>query len=133
MANGNIKIIGLKGLQRKLNKVSKAVPKEASRAINLSLRTVERQVKHNLSNRILRVISGKLHDTWPVVESSARKLSGRIGSNVVYARIHEYGGRAGRGLKVRIPARKYFTKSIKQCEKKINGFFNKAISRIVKA
>ncbi|WP_448377770.1 phage virion morphogenesis protein, partial [Fervidobacterium sp.] len=30
-----------------------------------------------------------------------------IGTNVVYARIHQYGGYAGRGRKVRIPARPY--------------------------
>jgi len=30
-----------------------------------------------------------------------------VGTNVVYARIHQYGGYAGRGRKVRIPARPY--------------------------
>ena len=30
-----------------------------------------------------------------------------VGTNVVYARIHQFGGQAGRGKKVRIPARPY--------------------------
>ncbi len=30
-----------------------------------------------------------------------------VGTNLVYARIHQYGGYAGRGRKVRIPARPY--------------------------
>ncbi len=30
-----------------------------------------------------------------------------VGTNVVYARIHQYGGFAGRGRKVKIPARPY--------------------------
>ena len=44
-----------------------------------------------------------------VVRPSTRKtnLSLRMGSNLVYARIHQLGGKAGRGRKVAIPARPY--------------------------
>jgi phage virion morphogenesis protein len=30
-----------------------------------------------------------------------------VGTNLVYAAIHQFGGRAGRGMKVRIPARPF--------------------------
>jgi phage virion morphogenesis protein len=43
--------------------------------------------------------------------ASLSRRSGRnfaqVGSNVIYARIHQYGGMAGRGKRVRIPARPY--------------------------
>ena len=38
---------------------------------------------------------------------AADNTSVRVGTNVKYARIHQLGGNAGRGQKVRIPARPY--------------------------
>lgn len=41
------------------------------------------------------------------IKSKAAKDRVEIGTNVVYAAIHQFGGPAGRGLKVRIPARPF--------------------------
>lgn len=52
--------------------------------------------------------SGRLMSS--VTDDSKYVISGntlRIGSNLVYARIQQLGGMAGRGLKTRIPARPY--------------------------
>ena len=37
----------------------------------------------------------------------ASRTGVRVGTNVVYGRIHQLGGKAGRGKKVKIPARPY--------------------------
>lgn len=41
------------------------------------------------------------------VTTTSGKREAVIGSNVVYAAIHQFGGRAGRGLRTQIPARPY--------------------------
>lgn len=133
MVKGNIKIVGLKNVQAKLDRVAKACPKEASKAINQSLMAVHGEVKDNLSNKILNVDTGTLRRSFLIANSSARKLMGKVGTKIVYAAIHEFGGKAGRGLSVRLRARYYFKKSIKQSIKKINGYFDKAVRKIVKA
>lgn len=133
MVNGGIKITGLKDVQRKLERVAKACPKEASRAINDSLMVAHKRVSYNLTNRILNVDTGTLRDRFQIKASTAQKLIGILGAKLDYAAIHEFGGSAGRGRSVKLRARYYFSKSINQSMKKINRFFDKAINRIVKA
>lgn len=41
------------------------------------------------------------------ISFSAAPLEAHVGSNVVYARIHQLGGQAGRGRKITLPARPY--------------------------
>ena len=146
----SVKITGLKDVQRKLSRVEKACPKEASRAINTSLMVAHGKVKDNLTNKILKVDSGTLRDRFHIKASNIKKLIGILGINLIYALIHDVGGiiKAKRAKflvfktrdgnwhsvkQVRIPARKYFSKSINQSMRKINAIFDKAISRIVKA
>jgi phage virion morphogenesis protein len=67
------------------------------------------------AKRTGRARTGKvLIDTARLKNSITASLAGtgpssvlRIGSNVIYARIHQLGGRAGRGHKSLIPARPY--------------------------
>jgi len=59
-----------------------------------------------------RAISGRkpLIDTGRLMKSityRAGKDEVRIGTNVIYAAIHQFGGKAGRGRKVKIPARPF--------------------------
>jgi phage gpG-like protein len=144
MASGmTIKVVGMKDVQRKLNRVKKAVPKEAVRAINKSLLLAEKEVKINLSGKILNVGTGghnyrggRLRRSFGVARENLAKINrlwGQIGSNVDYARIHEYGGKAGRNLSVNLKARKYFSKAIKKSMPNIHKLFDKAITRMVKA
>lgn len=46
------------------------------------------------------------------VSVSASQVSAEVGSNVVYARIHEYGGLTGRRHLVNMPARPYLRPSV---------------------
>lgn len=50
------------------------------------------------------VDTGRLRNS---ISFSASAFDVHVGSNVVYARIHQLGGQAGRGRKVTIPARPY--------------------------
>ena len=46
------------------------------------------------------------------VESSGGKVTGYVGTNVEYAAIHEFGGRAGRNKSLRIKKKGYFKRAI---------------------
>lgn len=66
----------------------------------------------NLSKRAQRIISSAniLQDTARLlrsITSKARPEGAAVGTNLVYGAIHQLGGQAGRGKKVKIPARPY--------------------------
>jgi HK97 gp10 family phage protein len=48
------------------------------------------------------------------IVSEQTKTSVTTGTNVVYAAIHEFGGMAGRGRKVKIPARPYLRPGLEE-------------------
>jgi phage virion morphogenesis protein len=62
-------------------------------------------VKAGESGKKILVSSGRLMKSINVQQVSAREVV--VGTNVVYAAIHHFGGQAGRGRKVTIPARPY--------------------------
>jgi len=69
-------------------------------------------LRGGLTKGFERYAAGKktLIDTGRLKNSiTARAYSGRavVGTNVIYAAIHQFGGMAGRGRKVRIPARPF--------------------------
>ena len=134
MANGSIKIIGLKKLQTKMSKVAKVVPHRAAQAINDSIIFVEKEMKNNLTNKLINVgKTGLLRKNWVKIRASTGKLIGILGTNTVYARIHEFGGRAGRNRSVKLRARKYLQTAIKDSQRKINKILDNAMKRIVRA
>ncbi len=47
-----------------------------------------------------------------------------VGTNLVYAAIHQFGGKAGRGLSVNMPARPYLQLTDKEISKIIKAGFN---------
>ncbi len=61
-------------------------------------------VEERFKNRHILIKRGRLMKS---VNYQASKSGVRVGSNVVYAAIHQFGGQAGRGRKVSIPARPY--------------------------
>lgn len=72
-----------------------------------SMLVAEREAKLNLSGRILNRRTGRLRNSITSdVRIAGDKVIGRIGSNVVYARIHELGGeivpRRAKALKFQI-------------------------------
>ncbi len=69
--------------------------------IKLSPATIAK--KRRGEGRIL-VDSGRLKNSIKVQASSDKVI---VGTNVIYAAIHHFGGQAGRGRKVKIPARPF--------------------------
>ncbi len=71
-----------------------------------------RTKRGNLSRRAQRVMESAaiLKDTSRLmrsITSKARPEGAAVGTNLVYAAIHQLGGKAGRGKRVEIPARPY--------------------------
>lgn len=79
-------------------------------------------------------------DTDCEVELDGNKYTIKIGSNVVYAAIHNFGGDIpnafGRGKPVTIPKRPYFDTAVERFEneqtKKMKEFFEKRFSKAVR-
>jgi len=71
----------------------------------LSPLTIKRRKKMGYENKPILQNSGTLSR----LEPHFGRDSAIVGTNVEYARIHQFGGPAGRGKKVNIPARPYLT------------------------
>jgi len=58
---------------------------------------------------VLGVVTGRLRSsiTSLPVKKTANAYIATVGTKVVYGRIHEYGGKAGRGYAAKIPARPF--------------------------
>ena len=79
---------------------------------------IEGQIKRNLSgpshtknpdngNPFPGVVHGRLRASFNTQSAQSGYIETRVGTNLDYAPIHEFGGMAGRGHKVRIPERPY--------------------------
>ena len=71
------------------------------------------EIKRNLSGRILQRRTGALHGSWDWAISAANagwRLA--IGSDVVYARIHELGGWTGKGHRTKIKKSRYVSRAV---------------------
>lgn len=62
------------------------------------------------------------------VERGAGQVTGYVGSNKDYARIHEFGGRAGRNHSVFIQPKYYFTRAIQENQEKTKSKFQKLLA-----
>lgn len=78
---------------------------------------------------ILTTRSGRLRNSigWRI-DRIGQDIVGRVGSNVVYAAIHEYGGNAGRNHSAHIPPRPYLKPALEAEAKNIK----KDLSRTVR-
>ena len=73
-------------------------------------------------------ISFTLRDSIkPRSEIKGDRLTGVIGSDVIYARIHELGGKAGRGRLVTIPRREYLKPAIQDNLRKITDMLTNSV------
>lgn len=59
-------------------------------------------------------------------------LACRVGTNVKYARIHEFGGMAGRGHKTRIPARPYLAPAFHKVHKRVFEIFRTKVMKAIR-
>lgn len=90
-----------------------------------------KEIKLNLRGRILNMRSGRLHDSWAwllsAINSGWRLV---VGSDVVYARIHEFGGWTGRGHATRIKASRYVSRSLIKKQKRIRSVMDNYMTKL---
>ena len=72
---------------------------------SLAADTIKAKKKAGKGDKGILVFSERLHDSIGFQVTSDDTVS--IGSSMLYAMIHQRGGKAGKGLKVTIPARPY--------------------------
>lgn len=71
----------------------------------------------------LQIRSGRLFKAQPFNRRSGADAELGLRSPMVYAAIHEFGGMAGRGRKVHIPARPVFTPALTATAQRLIAFF----------
>lgn len=88
---------------------------------------IDKEIIKNLSGRVLNVRTGRLRSSWWNPGAVTQRVTGgwrmSLGSDVVYARIHELGGMTGRGHRTRIPRRPYMRPAIISQREKIQQAF----------
>ncbi len=93
---------------------------------------IVKTTRRNVNNRLLGRRSGRLwasfeHETFSLSDGAAVL----IGSEVIYARIHNDGGMTGRNHAARMKKTSYFTKAIvknkKFIRKQLSGYIGKII------
>jgi len=148
------RITGADKLLRALADVPKKTRSNTERALTKAAHLVEKQAKQNISGPVLKVQSGTLRSSIRTKVDKA-KLEARVGTNVVYGPIHEFGGtipphivkpRHAKVLRwlgpggiamfaksvqmpaVKMPRRAWLGPAFKQSAAKIKDIFRKAIS-----
>lgn len=86
-----IEIEGLEERIARLNGNLAAVVKAADRAVGVGAEIVLGEARLNVTGRSLNVRTGRLRGSLSRAHEKG-SLEARVGTNVVYARIHEYGG-----------------------------------------
>jgi len=104
---------------------------DGSRWESLAAATIRAKQKKSGGHRGANDILLQKPQLWPTIAASnATNDSVSIGACMIYARIHQEGGMAGRGRKVRIPARPYLGVSAEQrdlLQKKVAQWVKKVI------
>lgn len=82
----------------------------------------------------LRVGDGTLSRSWRAVAPRVVPggVQGRIATNVPYARIHEYGGQAGRGRRTRIPKRPYLAPMLRDHRDEFRSLLGREVTSYLK-
>jgi phage gpG-like protein len=76
----------------------------------------------------LGVVTGRLRSSiMGRTRKSGKSVIGTIGSRVVYAPIHEFGGFTGRGRKVNIPARPFLGAAVEDNRKRLEDLIKEAV------
>ena len=139
MLNLATTIKGDKKLAQKFDKASKTMPKALERGMWKCVYMVQRTAKRKLTGGSpLNVRSGTLRSSLAaeVKKVHGNAYEGKVGTNIIYAKIHEYGAtiRAKTGeymrfpgaggwvttSEVKIPARPWLNPSLEENRKKIN-------------
>ncbi len=101
----SIKSVGLTNALRNLKKIPDR--------LNRIGQVITAEIGRNLSGRILQRRSGDLYNSWEwQVTAKNAGWDLVIGSDVIYARIHEFGGWTGRDHHTRIKKSRYVSRAI---------------------
>lgn len=137
MADYKSKIKGLDKLFKKLNNFKKesVIKKSMDEYLLLSERFSKSERLSGPRPEFLGVRTGRLRSS--IRFSKTRKIStvfgnryvGKLGTNVEYASIHEFGGRTGRGRSFIMPARPFLQPAIEENRKKLFDILSRAINK----
>lgn len=100
----------LQGRMGNLTPVMRDIGETVRRSVERNFEAQGRPAKWTPSQRVLRTggqtlsLTGRLRRSFSVQATGSRAV---VDTNVVYAAIHQMGGKAGRGGKVKIPARPF--------------------------
>lgn len=100
----------LQGRMGNLTPAMRTIGETVRSSVERNFEAQGRPAKWTPSQRVLRTggqtlsLSGRLRRSFSVKATGKEAV---VGTNVVYAAIHQMGGRAGRGGKVKLPARPF--------------------------
>ena len=122
-----------RGPERRVRIIELRMKKLLRKRVERVARSILRNVRFNLNNRILHRRSSRLyfsfsHTVTPIPDGY--RLA--IGSPLPYARIHDTGGMAGRNHASRIPKRNYFRKAVVKSKKVIRREFRQYLVEVMK-
>ena len=141
----NARFDGLDDVKRGMDKTAKAMPGRIYKAMVQACSLVETRAKtHHLAGETLNARTHYLQrSVKSIVKWLGNKISGRVGSPLVYAAIHEYGGiirpknakylvfqidsKWIRTKKVTIPKREWLSKSLQDVQGQIENIFGRHI------
>lgn len=104
------------------------ITKNTDDAIDKAIQRAGRDLKSNAQ----RKAPFKRSHLRRSITARHRFLQSVVGSNLVYARIQDLGGMAGRGLKSKIKGNKYLTKAFKAIEDKLEKYFRQELKKLFK-
>ena len=100
----NIKVIGTDVLARRFHSAAQRATQVMREKMWVALSGIEGQIKEKLSGKVLHVRTGRLRSSVTSrVEGMGKDIMGKVGTNVVYAPVHEY------GAEIRPKKRRYLT------------------------
>jgi len=89
------------------------------------------EIKKNLSGRILQRRSGDLHDSWIwEINPTTKGWDLVISSDIIYARIHEFGGFTGRNYATKIKKSRYVTRALLKKKGQIRAILRDYTARL---
>jgi len=136
---------GMDEFREGMKRTANAMPGNIYRAVVESCALVERRAKtHHLAGATLKYHTHRLQQSVKTsVNTTGNTVVGRVGSPVVYAAIHEYGGIirpkkakyltfqiAGKWIRARsvtIPKREWLLKSVQDVQAQIEALFGRKV------
>jgi len=101
--------------------------------LGLNKTDILRNVSGRLASSFTKQTAFNSQDVGTNIIKSGYQIKGDFGSEVVYAAIHNFGGQAGRGKKVTIPKRPYFSDAVKDMNTKLDDdILNVIVPKLIK-